>query len=171
MVERDWLTALPVKLFALLIENPVLQEMERFGRMDLDLAAQFFSPFFLLRVESFFQVSSNERVEINLDLRKLALFDEHGELIFNQFREEDGRLYLATSGAGGTVFSCLDMHFGPDPLTGDLHQAKLTQRKDVVLGFINRHHLLHPVVQLLLVVVLVHINEVHHDNPAHISQA
>ena len=161
----------PLKLFALFVVDPELQEMKRFHRVDLDLASQFLSPLALFGIETLSSGRWPQRDGAgHPGISSWCSWISSEKFILHQLGEENGRLCLPASAAGGTVLGSLDMHLGTNPLTGDLHQSKFTQGKDVVLGLIRRHGLLHPVEQLLLVLMPVHVDKIHHNDATHIPQ-
>ena len=63
------LTELPplaMNLLALFVEYPVFQKMKGIYRKNLDLASQFTAPLLLLRIESSFQVTCHEWMQLKI---------------------------------------------------------------------------------------------------------
>jgi hypothetical protein len=56
-------------------------------------------------------------------------------------------------------------------LAGHFHQAELGDRQDVGLGLVAAQAVLHPGVNSLPVAPGFHVNEVEHDQPAHVAEA
>ena len=162
---------LSFELLSFLIVNPVFQEMQGIGRLDIDLATKLLAPFALFRIKALFQIGGHKRMEGHFKFGRPVLLNQQRELVLHQFGEEDWRLCLAASRTGGTVFRCLDVHFRANPLTGDLHQAEFAQGKNVVLGFVHPHGVFHPVVDLLPVILLVHVDKIDHNNATHVPES
>ena len=55
-------------------------------------------------------------------------------------------------------------------LARNLHQAKLAQWQDIVTGTVFLHHFLHVIIQSLAMLALGHVDEVDHNNAAHVAQ-
>ena len=84
--------------------------------------------------------------------------------------KEDGRLDLSFSSAGRAHFFHLHFDGRSNALACDLHQAELTERQHIMFGAIAIHQLPHIVVQLLLMVFIIHIDEIDNDDSAYIAQ-
>lgn len=98
------------------------------------------------------------------------LVDQIVDLTFQGIGKQDGRFDFPLSETNGTVFIGSDIHGRTYPLARDLHQSEFAQRKDVVFGPVFLHVLAHALVKFLPVFCQVHIDEVHHNDSAHISQ-
>ena len=131
------LASFPPQFLTVRTENLVFHVMEIIHAKDFHLAAQFTSPFTLLRIEALLQEGCNKGMELKVDRFEIMFLDDFHKIKLNQFREENRRLYLTRSMAGGAVLRGLDVHLWTNTLTRDLHQTKLTQRKYVVLGLIH----------------------------------
>ena len=96
---------------------------------------------------------------------------ELGDFLFEDIGEEEAGLDGALAQTGGAGLIDAHFHDGAHALTGDLHQAELAQRQDVVAGAVALHVFYHAFVELLAVLGEVHVDEVHDDDAAHIAQA
>ncbi len=93
---------------------------------------------------------------------KLALdFDAHRE----------GALDLAAALAIRAIVIDGGAHAFGVALARHLHQAELRDGQDVGLGLVAAQAFLHPLIDLLLVAPRFHVNEVQHDQAAHVAQA
>jgi hypothetical protein len=61
------------------------------------------------------------------------------------------------------------MHAFAVPLPGHLHQTELGDGQDVRLGLVAAELVAHAVIDLLLVLARFHVNEVEHDEAAHVA--
>ena len=56
-------------------------------------------------------------------------------------------------------------------LARHFHEAELRNRQDVRLGLVAAQAVLHPLIHRLLVAAAFHVNEVEHDEAAHVAEA
>ena len=93
---------------------------------------------------------------------QLALdFHAHGQ----------GALDLAAAFAVRAVVIDRGAHAFGVALAGHFHQAELGDGQDVGLGLVAAQAFLHALIDLLLVAARFHVDEVEHDQAAHVAQA
>jgi hypothetical protein len=96
------------------------------------------------------------------DLVQLALdFDAHGFGALDLAAAFAIRAVVVDGAADGFAMA----------LAGHFHQAELADGQDVGLGFVAAQTIFDALVNLLLVATLFHVDEVEHDESAHVAQA
>src|SRR5665213_2293670 len=96
------------------------------------------------------------------DFLQLALdLDAHGHDAFHLAAALAIRAVVIDGGTGAFAMA-LARHF---------HEAELRNRQDVRLGLVAAQTVLHALIDLLLVAPSFHVNEVEHDETAHVAQA
>ena len=98
------------------------------------------------------------------------LVHQQPNLAVEHLGEEQARLDGAVTVTGGAGLLHVDFLHGTDALSRDLHQSELRQRQDVVLGAVAFHVLAHALVEGFAVFRLLHVDEVHDDDAAHVAQ-
>ncbi len=106
----------------------------------------------------------------NADAAFVLLGQDVVEVVLDHVRHQDGGLYGTRAATGRAGLAGHDVHLGPYPLPGDLHQAEFRKRQHGIFRALGLHLLAHDLVNPLLVVGLLHINEVHHDDATHVAQ-
>ena len=109
-------------------------------------------------------------MDVQREFLYLQLVGKVVNLALQRIGEEDGRLDGALAEAGGAGLCGVYVHGRTYTLPGDLHQAELAQRQDVVPGSVLLHVVAHALVEFLPVFGFVHVDEVHHDDASHIPQ-
>ena len=99
------------------------------------------------------------------------LADQVIDFTFQLIGKQYGRLCAPASVACRTSFLDINVNNRANPLSGNLHQPKLTQRQNVVFCSVVGQIFPHTVENLLAIFTFVHINEVHHNNASHIPQS
>ena len=80
-------------------------------------------------------------------------------------------LYFAFAEARRAGFGGDDVESRAHALACDLHEAEFAQRQYVVACTVVGHHFAHVFVERLPVLGFVHVDEVDHDDAAHVAQA
>ena len=106
-----------------------------------------------------------------MELLFVLLLHEIAQVVLDLVDQQDAGLDLARSFAGRTLLDGGDIRLRAHALPGDLHQTELARRQDGVLGAVAFHLRAQLLVQGLPVVRVVQVDEVDHDDAAHIAQA
>ena len=85
--------------------------------------------------------------------------------------EEQGGLYFSFSHACWADFHDLHLNGWSDSLSCDLHESELAERQHIMPCAVSFHEFAHMVVELLLVLFGVHVDEVHDDDSADVSES
>ena len=106
-----------------------------------------------------------------MELHSASVFRCHVRTrLFHLLGEENRGLYPALAHTGRTSLLHLHLNRRTNPLTGNLHQTELTERQHVMLGAVAFHQFPYIVVQLLLVVLGIHIDEIDDDDSSDVPQ-
>src|SRR5690606_1936536 len=100
-----------------------------------------------------------------------AFLEDLAELALNLDAHGQGALDLAPAAAGGAVIIDGGAHALGVALAGHLHQTELRDGQDVGLGLVLLQVLLHALIDGLLVLAGAHVDEVEHDEAAHVAEA
>ena len=92
------------------------------------------------------------------------------QLVFNPVDNQNSRFRFSRPVTYGTSFHRIDSHFGPYPLTGDLHQSEFTQRQNRMFRPVDFHTGFHFIIQFLPVFGQLHIDKINNDDASHIPQ-
>ena len=84
--------------------------------------------------------------------------------------KENRCLDLSFSSASRTGLFYLHFHCRANALTCDLHEAELTERQHIVLGSVAVHEGTYVLVELLLMVLVIHVDKIDDDDAAYIAQ-
>ena len=96
----------------------------------------------------------------------MDIFDIPHDIIGDEY----SWINFSSTVAGITYFCGINLDFGADTLTGDLHQAEFAEWKDGVLGGIPFHPLFHLLHQLGFVFHAAHVDKVDDDEATDIPQ-
>ena len=114
-------------------------------------------------------VDHNSQLEVRLVPRTLLQYFAQFPLNLDTHRQ--GALDLAPAFAIRAVIVHCGMHAFGMTLTRHFQQAKLGNGQDMRLGLITAQTLFHALIHLLLVAARFHVNEVEHDQAAHVAKA
>ena len=127
--------------------------------------------FLVLGAETIQHGRMHDDAQLKIRLVARAFLEQFLELALDLHAHGGGGLDLAATFAIRTVV----IHGGANAFTvalaGHLHQAKLRDRQDVGLGLVAAQTIPHPVVNLLAVAPGFHVNEIKHDESAHVAKA
>ena len=112
-----------------------------------------------------------ERMHVESEILHFHFGGQRVELLLQPVAEQDGGLDHVAATADGAGLGGLHVHDGTHALAGDLHQAELRERQDVVLGTVARHEFLDVLVELLAMLRLGKVDEIDHDDATHVAQA
>src|ERR1017187_6266823 len=113
----------------------------------------------------------HDDAELEVVLVARALLQDFLELALDLHAHGGGALDLAPALAIRSVVIDGSADAFAVTLAGHLHQAELRDGQDVGLGLVAAQALAHAVVDLLAVAPGFHVNEVEHDEAAHVAQA
>ena len=85
--------------------------------------------------------------------------------------KENGRLDFSFAATRGAHFRHVHFYRRTNALASDLHQTELAERQHVMLRPVAFHQFAHILIQLLLVSLVIHIDEIDDDDTSDVSQA
>ena len=140
-------------------------------RHNLDAEAVFHLPLALERPYTLVDVGCHEGVHVQFELLDAEVAHERGNFAFQRVGEEQAGTYVPRASARGAALFDFHVHGRTDALAGDLHQAELGKRQNVVARAVALHVLDHALIEFLPVFRQIHVDKVYHDDAAHIAQA
>ena len=102
-------------------------------------------------------------MQLNCQSFLCQLTENEFDPLFDFFCKQNGWCYFSGPFTYRTHLSRINIHFGPHPLSGDLHQTEFAQRKYVVLRSVGTLRLLHLIENFLTVFITVHIDKIDHE--------
>ena len=113
----------------------------------------------------------HDDAELEVRFVARAFLQDFVELALDFHAHGDGALHLAAALAIRAVVIDGGAHAFGMALAGHFHQAELRDGQDVRLGLVAAQAVLDALIDLLLVAARFHVNEVQHDEAAHVAQA
>ena len=157
-------------LFLIFIHKLVFKKRKRWIHGDFDPLQVFEKPPEPERPESFGEVSCQERVRPDYQFFLIQVLKDVMNFAIDFVGIKHCRDYFSTPLAYRTGFCCINMLLRSYPLPGNLHKAKFAEGKDVVLGSVGSHYFLDVLKNFMPVRCLVHIDEINHNDPTHITK-
>jgi hypothetical protein len=127
--------------------------------------------FLVLGAQPFQHGRMHHDAELEIRFVARAFLQDFLELALDFHAHGDGALDLAAALAIRAVVIDGGAHAFGVALARHFHQAELRDGQDVRLGLVAAQAVLHALIDLLLVAARFHVNEIEHDEAAHVAQA
>jgi len=149
--------------------------MQRGIRAERELAEVSFFHFdqqlFVLGAQALEDAGVDHDAELEIRFVPRSLLEDFAQLALDLDAHGDGALHPASAFAVGAIVIDRVVHAFRMALAGHFHEAELRNGEDVCLGFVPPQAFFHLLIDLLLVPARLHVNEIEHDQAAHVAQA
>ena len=158
-------------LLAVLVDSAVLQVCQALVGQNLKATAKLATPLAVHgRKEPFLQVRIDIGMYIDHEVAQAKYLNHIFEFLEESVGEKNRGIHTTFAKTRRTLLVDSDVEHRTHTLARDLHKTELAQRQYIVPGAVVCHYFAHVVVELLSVFGLGHIDEVDHDDAAHVAQ-